>query len=226
MEIPSKNTPVAKCLTLATYACQMMSKLGTTHVALQELVLKLATARNKLELAEAAYEVAEGQLLPARVAVRFADHESDEGIKQRKRAAEVADGEGNGPYVSHLFPKGTTPLTKRFGATQTKEMRDLEGRYDALLSNWSKAAAEKQQLTLLRERYEQALEARAEAEQTVANAKAARDFAKEEFLDTYAEVANRIRALFPRNKQKQDLFFDRVMPRGPSENEKADGVTP
>lgn len=118
-------------------------------------------------------------------------------------------------------------MTKLFGAAQVKEMRDLEGRYDALSSKWSNAAAEKQQLTLLRERYEQALEGRGEAEQAVANAKSARDFAKAEFLDTYAEVANRIRALYPRNKQKQDLFFDRVTtPRAPTENESADDATP
>jgi hypothetical protein len=226
MEIPSKNTPVAKCLALATFACQMMSKMAATQVVLQELVVKLNAARDKLATAENAYSAAETNLLPARVAVRFADHESDEGIKQRKRAAEMADGEANGPLASHLFPNGTTPLTKPLGAAQTKEMRDLEGRYDALISTWPDAATEKQQLTFLRQRYELALTTRSSGEQALADAKAARDFAKEEFLDAYAEVANRIRALFPRNKQKQDLFFDRVMQRVPTENEVPEAATP
>jgi len=48
--------------------------------------------------------------------------------------------------------------------------------------------------------------------------------AKEDFLDVYAEIANRIRSLFPRNKPKQDLFFDAVTNRVRSENDTNEAV--
>lgn len=224
MEIPTLNTPVTKCLALATFAGQMLSKYAATNAVLLELATKMFGARDKLATAEQAHEAAEANVLPMRVNVRFADHESDECIKQRKRTAQLADGETEGPYVLHLFPNGTTPLTRPVGAAQIKEMRALEGRYDALLDRWPDAMAEKNIVTTLRQRYEQSLAERAAAEQTVIDTKAARDLAKEDFLDVYAEIANRIRSLFPRNRPKQDLFFDAVTNRARSENDTNEAV--
>ncbi len=224
METPTSNTPVAKCLALATYAYQMMTKYATTNVVLLQLASKMAVARDGLASAEDTYSESEANLLPIRVNVRFADHESDECIKQRKRTAEFADGETHGPYAVHLFPNGTTPLTRPFGAAQIKEMRDLEGRYDVLISRWPDAQTEKDKLSAHRQRYEQALQERTDAEQSTANAKVARDSAKEDFLDVYAEVANRVRSLFPRNKKKQDLFFDTVVQRPAAENDVEEAV--
>ncbi len=218
MEIPTLNTPVTKCLALATFAGQMLSKYAAANAVLLELATKMFGARDKLATAEQAH------VLPMRVNVRFADHESDECIKQRKRAAQLADGETEGPHVLHLFPNGTTPLTRPLGAAQIKEMRALEGRYDALLDRWPDAMAEKNIVTTLRQRYEQSLAERAAAEQTVIDTKAARDLAKEDFLDVYAEIANRIRSLFPRNRSKQDLFFDAVTNRARSENDTNEAV--
>lgn len=55
--------------------------------------------------------------------------------------------------------------------------------------------------------YENALKARKNGYDAEALARAARNLAKEEFLDVYAEVAGRIEAAFPRDKKTQDLFF-------------------
>lgn len=218
METPTSNTPVPKCLSLAAYAYQTMSQFAPGNVVLQELAGKMNAARTKLAQAESAYLTADAQMIPMRVNLTLANYDADEGIKQCKRTAEHADGETNGPLVTHLFPNGTTPIVRPFGAAQIKEMRDLEGRYDGLIERWADAQIEKDKATALRQRYEQALQARTDAAQNVNNMRSLRDLAKKDFLDAYAEVANRIRALFPRNKKKQDLFFDTVTERASAES--------
>jgi hypothetical protein len=223
MEIPTSKTPVAKCLALAAYTCQMMGRFPSS-AELVELGAKLSVARDNLAAAERNCAVAEAGMLPARVTVTHADYESDEGLKQSRRAAELADGEAHGPIMMHLFPEGTTPIVRLLGVAQVKQMKDLEGRYDGLMSRWADAQSEKDKITALRQRYEQALNARSNAAQALSNARSLRDLAKEDFLDVYAEVANRVRALFPRNKKKQDLFFDTVTDRGSSEPETENAV--
>ncbi len=224
MEVPSPKTPVEKCLALATYAHQMMEQFPD-NAELQALSAKLTLSRNKLKSAEHSYAEAEANMLPVRVGVMYINYAADEGTKQALRFAELADGEARGPYVMHLFPQGSNAITRLTGASQVKEMRNLEGRYDGLISRWNEAQAEKNKIAQLRERYEFALTVRATALQALQDARAARDLAKEDFLDTYAEVANRVRALFPRNRKKQDLFFDVVTERGHVETESENEVT-
>jgi len=64
------------------------------------------------------------------------------------------------------------------------------------------------QIVALRERYEAALTARTEGVGKAADARAARDAVKEDFLDVFAVVAARIKAEFPRDRAMQNLFFD------------------
>lgn len=45
MEIPTLNTPVTKCLALATFAGQMLSKYAATNAVLLELATKMFGAR-------------------------------------------------------------------------------------------------------------------------------------------------------------------------------------
>jgi membrane protein involved in colicin uptake len=66
----------------------------------------------------------------------------------------------------------------------------------------------------LRAHYETALKQRKEAGQNASNKKAARDTAKEDYLDVYAQVAARVKAEFPRDRAMQDLFFDTVSDAG------------
>jgi hypothetical protein len=212
MEIPTSKTPVAKCLALGTYTSQMMGQFSTnSEVTL--LAAKLVAARDALATAERNYAAAEADMLSARVGVMFANHVADEGIKQSQRAAELAEGEARGPLVTHLFPMGTNAIVRLIGSTQVKEMRELEARFDGLLSQWPEAQIEKDKISWLRERYELAVTVRMNAAQALNDARSLRDLAKEDFLDVYAEIANRIRAIFPRNRKKQDLFFDAVTER-------------
>jgi hypothetical protein len=62
----------------------------------------------------------------------------------------------------------------------------------------------------LREQYETALNARKSGMETTGALRAARNLAKEDFLDVYAAVAHRVRAAYPRDRRMHDLFFDNV----------------
>lgn len=91
---------------------------------------------------------------------------------------------------------------------------DLEGRLEALSGTWDAAAAEQASIKKLRSQYETALKQRREAGQNASNKKAARDAAKEDYLDVYAQVAARVKAEYPRDRAMQDIFFDTVSDAG------------
>jgi hypothetical protein len=135
-------------------------------------------------------------------------------VRATLRKAEDADDGKGGKIASIAFPEGMTPIIKPVGATQVKEMEDLEGRLKALSETWDAAAAEQASIEKLRAHYETALKQRKEAGQNASNKKAARDTAKEDYLDVYAQVAARVKAEFPRDRAMQDLFFDTVSDAG------------
>lgn len=63
-----------------------------------------------------------------------------------------------------------------------------------------------------------ALESRRMAEQALGIARAAEDGARETFVSSYDSNAGAIRQLFPRNRERQDMYFDRVR-TGPSSSD-------
>lgn len=218
MQIPMMKTPVSKCVNLARFAETMFSKFPQNKT-LTALSGTLAAARTALSAAQHAYVEAVSEIVHARAEVRFIDYASDNGVRGAARKVEDADGRKNGRIASIVFPAGMTPVIKPVGATQVREMRDLEGRLEAVAGTWSAAAAEKAAITGLRTSYEAALEARRAAAQKASDKRAARDAAKEDFLDVYAEVAARLKAEFPRDRPMQDLFFDAVADASSSEGE-------
>ena len=209
MQTPTKKTPVSKCINLARFAETMFSKFPKNAV-LTALSPTLKAAREALATTQNAYAEAISEIVHARAEVRFADYVADKGVRSAVRAAEEADGHKGGKLVSMLAPQGITPIIKPIGATQVKEMHDLEGRLEAAAGAWDGAMAARAEITSLRKNYEAALEQRRVAGQKASNARAARDAAKEDFLDMYAEVAARVKAEFPRDRRMQDLFFESV----------------
>lgn len=182
----------------------------TKNPTLVALAHKMLTTQQALADAQTAYLQAVNAIIFARVDVKYADYASDNGVRMAKRGAELADGKASGPIANALMPGGVTPIIKPVGATQVKEMRDLEGRYDALGASWGDAHAEKAKITALRTQYEAALETRRAAGQKASDLRAARNLIKEDFLNVYAEIGSRVRAEFPRDRPMQDLFFDDV----------------
>jgi len=203
------KTPVAKCEALALYAQIILSKYQQ-NVALTAVAQKLGVAATALAGAQAAYVAAVRDIVSTRAEVKWSDHVSDDGVRKIQRDAESADGHKGGRIASAILPDGITPIVKPVGSTQCQAMRDLEGRLEAMTSSWPGASAAYQHIASLRSQYETALAARQAAGQKASNLRAARDLAKEDFLDVYAEATARVKAEFPRNKRIQDLFFDKV----------------
>lgn len=218
MQTPTTKTPISKCINLARFAETMFSKFPQ-NPALSALSATMAAARQPLANTQNAYAEAISEIVHARAEVRFADYVADKGVRSAIRAAEQVDGRKNGKIVTMIAPQGMTPIIKPVGATQVKAMHDLEGRLEAVASSWDGALAVRAEITALRENYEAAIETRRASGQKASNARAARDAAKEDFLDVYAEIAARVKAEFPRDRQMQDLFFDSVSDNAASADE-------
>ncbi|UQA55928.1 hypothetical protein [Polyangium aurulentum] len=203
------KTPVVKCETLASYAQTILNKFPQ-NPALTAVAQKLGAAATALAAAQAAYVAAVRDIVTTRAEVKWNDHTSDDGVRKVQRDAESADGHKGGRIASAILPNGITPIVKPVGSTQCQAMRDLEGRLEAMTASWPGASAAYQHIASLRSEYEAALAARQAAVQKASNLRAARDLAKEDFLDVYAEATARVKAEFPRNRRMQELFFDKV----------------
>jgi hypothetical protein len=202
------KTPVPKCIRLALFTQRMLTKFNNPNLA--ALATKLEAFNNNLIKAQNAYGDSVTAMIPVRVDVRFIDYTADDGVRAALRNAESADGKKGGKIASQLFPNGVTPIVRPVGETEVKELRDLEGRYDTLTATWQQAAPEKAKIVALRTQYEAVLAARKDGMQTTSNPRAARNAAKEDFLDIFAFAAGHVKAEFPRDRAMQDLFFDRV----------------
>ena len=209
MQNPSMDTPVSKCLELATYSIRMFGKFPT-NVVLTALAAEMTAAKNSLHADQQQYEAAVLEILPARVDVKYENHTSDRRIRLTQQKVEMADGKKGGRIAELVFPDGSTPITRLLGDSQIKAMADLEGRLESAVTLWPEAAAEKADIAKLRESYETALKHRSAVGQTVRNKRALRNAAKEAFITKYAEITHRVGAEFPRDTPMQDLFFDEV----------------
>ncbi|TKD09386.1 hypothetical protein [Polyangium fumosum] len=204
--LPNAKTPIDRCEHKSLHTRTMLAKFQDVP-ALNGLAAKLETATKLLLATQDAYDAKVKALIVLRVEVKFTDLLADRAIRIALKRAEIEDGKAGGKIVSMLFPSGSTPIIKPVGGTQVQEMRALEGRYAEVGGIYPAAADEGQKIEALRVRYEQALDARRMGMEAAAQARAARNLAKEEFLDVFAEIANRIKAAFPRDKATQDLFF-------------------
>lgn len=206
--LPTSKTPIDRCEEKSLYTRTMLRKFKDV-AALDGLADKLEDSTNLLLSRQNAYHEKVRALIVLRVEVKYTDLLSDRGVRVALKRAEIEDGKPGGRVVTVLFPGGTTPIMKPVGGAQVKEMRALEGRYKEVESFFPAAVDERQKIEALRVRYEAALDERNKGMEAAAQARAARDLAKEDFLDVFTEVANRIRAAFPRDKKTTDLFFAR-----------------
>ncbi|UQA55970.1 hypothetical protein [Polyangium aurulentum] len=205
---PTSKTPIGRCEEKSLFTRTMLRKFKDV-TPLDGLADKLEDATDQLLARQAAYHEKVKALIVLRVEVKYVDLLSDRGVRVALKRAEIEDGKPGGRLVSVLFPSGTTPIMKPIGDAQVKEMRALEGRYKEAESIFPAAVDERVKIEALRVQYETALDNRKKGMEEAAQARAARDMAKEDFLDVFTEVANRIRAAFPRDKKTTDLFFSR-----------------
>lgn len=209
MQTPTMKTRVSKCLELATYSIRMFGKFPA-NVVLTSLAAEMAAAKTHLITSQQAYEAAVQEILPARVDVKYENHSSDRRVRLTQQKVEIADGKKGGRIAGLVFPDGSTPITRLQGASQVEAMSDLEGLLESATTLWAEAAAEKADIAKVREAYADALKYRTQVGQNVRNKRALRNAAKEAFITTYAGIASRVAAEFPRDSAMQDLFFDEV----------------
>jgi hypothetical protein len=224
MQTPYEKTPTSKCIELGLFSQNMLGKFSE-NLAVAPLSEKLGASTQALALAQTGYDMAKQKLIAARVEVQYADYTSDRHVRTLQRIVELADGVKKGRLATAIFPEGVTPIIRSAGATQVSEMRALEGRLEAIGSQWESAASERAKLASERQRYEAALAVRRAADEAVEDMRARRDAAKVQFLDTYAQVTAQVKAAFPRDHAMQDLFFDDLSNRGPAESDScSDGL--
>ena len=209
MQNPSMDTPVSKCLELATYSIRMFGKFPT-NVVLTALAAEMTTAKNSLNAGQQHYEAAVLEILPARVDVKYENHTSDRRIRLTQQKVEMADGKKGGRIAALVFPDGSSPITRLLGDSQVSAMSDLEGRLESAVTLWPEAAAEKTDIAQHRAAYAAALKHRTDAGQHARDKRALRNAAKEAFITKYTEITSRVAAEFPRDTPMQDLFFDEV----------------
>ncbi|MDC3957008.1 hypothetical protein [Polyangium jinanense] len=212
MQSPMRNTPVSKCLDLASHSVCMFGKFSS-HPAFVALEEKMSAGAAELAAAQAEYEKAVKAILPRRVDIKYENYLSDRRIRLSQQKIEIADSKRNGRIASLVFPEGSAPITRLVGPSQVEAMINLEGRLAAAQSLWSEAEAEKVEISAFRQRYQAALENRQNAVQKARDLRAARNAAKDKFLTMYAEVMARVQAELPRDKVTQELFFDEVRTR-------------
>jgi hypothetical protein len=130
---------------------------------------------------------------------------ADDVVRSVKRTADEAGKD----VAAMIFDGGITPIVRRVGQTEVKALRALEGRIAAAI-RWSGREAQVARVEAARTAYEAALEARALGMRAAADKRAARDAIKEDYLDAFARVAAAVKELFPRDRARQDVFFDSI----------------
>jgi hypothetical protein len=139
------------------------------RAALGGLGPKLSASVGALVAAEQAFDAGSDVVVAARVGMRHADLKADQGVRSSLRAVQSADSMLGKKLTPQLFPNGVTPIVRPIGSAEVSELRDLDGRLDALASAWPDAATEKAKLVALRTAYEAAISARREALQALSN---------------------------------------------------------
>lgn len=215
MQLPTMSTPIWKCLELAEHTGYMLGKFPDS-ARLVELATRMLDGGATLDAAERAFVDVLQEVLRARIDLKYEDYVSDGFIRRLRKQAEIADGRRGGRIVSQVFPDGVDVVARLQGMSQIDAMRKLEARLAAAQDIWPEAAAAHAALVEHRQRYEGAAVAREELQQRIVEMRALRDAAKERFLHLYAEIANLVKAEFPRDRVSQDLFFGEVRKRSAS----------
>lgn len=203
------KTPIEKCQHLSIYTCTMLGHFPD-NPTLTALKTGLEGSTNNYLAKNRAYQEAGIARIGPRVALKYRDHMTDRGLRAIQSAAEVADGKRGGKLSNMVMPDGLSPAIKPFGEAQVKQLDGVADRLGNMGNVWPDSPKHLATTVEMKKQYADCLKNRDDSVRGEATARAARDIAKEEFLDTYAMVAARIKAEYPRDRAMQELFFDKV----------------
>lgn len=217
-----------------TTASRVLLKAGKYHLAAvsqseetQGLAIAFSPAVDELVAALAKREQAEDALVAPRVAARFAESRLELILREIASQARSSDRKAGGDFAFRaIFPNGLDAEVRPRGAGQLSASMLLRER----LSSQPAAATVKAQwlkeLDATMAALGSALEARRMAEQALGIARAAEDAARETFVSSYDSNAGAIRQMFPRNRERQDMYFDRVRTSQRSGDDDSSGPDP
>jgi len=199
-----------------TMASRPLLRVGKYHLAAlgqnettKGLALAFRPTVDALAAAKATREQAEDDLIGPRASARFAESALEAVLREIAATARNHDHKEGGDLVFRsIFPNGLDAEIRPRGAAQLSSSTALRER----LNSQRPAAAVKAQvlkdLDAALATLSAALEARRLAEQALGIARAAEDGARETFVSSYDSNAGAIRQMFPRNRPRQDLYFD------------------
>jgi hypothetical protein len=224
VQTPDHKTSIPRCETASLFAQDALREYPAVFKAEPELAAQLENLANTLGVgtgallaAQSTYRAAVVALVPHRVRVKLVDLRSAEVVHSVKRAAEEAGEE----VAEAVFPGGVTPVIKGYGQSEVAALRALEGRI-AAATRWADREAQLARIVEVRELYEKALKDREEAMIDAAAKRAIRNAVKEDFLDVFATVAAAIEGKFPRDRRRQNVFFDKLRAKKAADEDHGD----
>jgi hypothetical protein len=162
-----------------------------------------------LAAARAAREQAEDALIEPRAEVRFSEAGLEAVLRDIASEAHSCDRAAGGDLVfKAIFPTGLDAEVRPRGAAQWTASVALRARLDSRPAAAPVKVRWLSELDTANAALGAALEARQNAERALGLARANEDGARETFVSSYDSNAGAIRQMFPRNRVRQDLYFD------------------
>ncbi len=217
-----------------TMASRSLLKVGKYHLVTvgrspetQGLGTAFKPAHDGLAAARAARELAEDALIEPRANVRFVEAELEMVLRDIADEAHRQDRRASGELAfKAIFPNGLDAEVRPRGPGQLTVATALRVRLDSLPAAAAVKAVKLKDLDAAMAALGAALEARRMAEQALGLARANEDGARETFVSSYDSNAGAIRQLFPRNRARQNLYFDQIRAEPSADDEQQEPAAP
>jgi hypothetical protein len=201
-----------------TMSSRSLLKVGKFHLAsvgrgpeTQGLGAAFKPAHDALVAARAARELAEDALIEPRANARFAEAALEAVLRDVAAEAHSQDRKSSGELAfKAIFPNGLDAEVRPRGPGQLTVATALRSRLESQPAAAAVKAAKLKDLDAAMATLGSALETRRMAQQALGLARANEDGARETFVSSYDSNAGAIRQIFPRNRARQDLYFDQI----------------
>ncbi|NUN16706.1 MAG: hypothetical protein HUU55_24025 [Myxococcales bacterium] len=205
MQLPSPKVDSGTLYKLGLYYCAAVSRHPET-AALSAPFMEINTA---LRAAQRAREDADLELIPVRVGVQFSEYELENAIRNTAITAHRIDGNmRSGPVFDRVFPNNLHGEVAPRGAAQVVSGQGLLLRLSTSTIAAPVFAEHGEELKSRLETLKTALAARKQAAEKLALARAQEWNVREDWVTAYHHNAGIIKSLFPRNSDRQNLYFD------------------
>jgi hypothetical protein len=222
MEIPTPALASPSLLALGSY---LLSALRFTPDT-APLVDSFQPTHAALAAAAGVTRAAEEALVPARVAVVFAERQLEVAIRAVGFSAQTADGGRGGKIFTALFPRGLTAELRPRAQAQLDAALALARRLEAQSTAAPVRAERGAMFAAAVEAMDKALADRREASDALGTARAREMAVREDYTRAYDSIAGELKVVFPRDRAQQNLYFDAVRSRPSREDDVEEPADP